>query len=332
MYLAACGLSPEARSPRAEAPRPPATSAKPAPVANAETAESSASANDQFLVVTDQHELVLRTAKHTLRVLARDVANALYDPTLELVWVEGESLGVVDLRVPGAEPIVIVREWPGTSSLSISHPASLVSSNETCDVGDLASLTWNENPKLERVAEQSSELPLESKEWLRAQLERPARISAEDDYNLRTSESRIEVPADIWRCGVSDDECGRVVRFGAHDLELVLAASLLGDCWHPFCLFHDPRENQWSSPLPGDHWRGDAGNKPGPCGDYAFDVSGDTFLNVNRLCGPGNNCQLIDGHVLGWRNPGPIVGAPGDMELFPDSEPGTVPAPASLRE
>jgi hypothetical protein len=164
------------------------------------------------------------------RSLARDVANALYDPTLELVWVEGESLRVVDLRVPSAEPIVIVREWPGTSFLSISHPASLVSSNDTCDVGDLASLTWNENPKLERIAEQSSELPLESKDWLRAQLKRPARASADGDYSLRTSESRIELPPDVWRCDASDDECGRVVRFGAHDLELVLAASRANEC------------------------------------------------------------------------------------------------------
>jgi hypothetical protein len=118
----------------------------------------------------------------------------------------------------------------GTSSLSISHPASLVSSNETCDVGDLAALTWDDNPKLERVAEESSELQLESKDWLRAQLKRPARASADGDYSLRTSESRIELPPDVWRCDASDDECGRVVRFGAHDVELVLAATLLGDC------------------------------------------------------------------------------------------------------
>jgi hypothetical protein len=72
--------------------------------------------------------------------------------------------------------------------------------------------------------------------------------------------------------------------------------------------------------LPGDHWKGDAGNKPGPCGNYAFDTSGKIFLNVNRLCGPGIRCQPIDGYVLGWRNPGPVVGAPGDMTLIPDSE------------
>jgi hypothetical protein len=320
MWLAACSQNPDARSPAAAPPRSAGASEAAAATPGAAAAKPTPSSDDQFLVLTGDRELVLRTAHETQSVLARDIASALYDPRLELVWLEGESLRVLDLRQPTAEPLVIVREWPGTSALSIRHPASLVSSNDTCDVGDLASLTWDENPKLERVGEESGELPLESKEWLRAQLKRTARAKDDAAYDLRSVESRIDLPPSIGRCDEADDECGRFVRFGPHDLQLVLVATLVGDCWHPFCMFHDPQTGEWSSPLPGDLWKGDAGNRPGPCGPYAFDASGRAFSNDNRLCGPGERCQAIDGQVLGWRNPGSIVGAPGDMDLMPESE------------
>jgi hypothetical protein len=271
-------------------------------------------------VVTRSGDLVLRTAKATLRVLARSVSDALYDPKLELVWLEGDSLRVVDLRRPGTDPIVIARDWQRTSRLSISHPASSLSDNETCDVGDATSLTWDENPKLERIDEQDVELRLESKDWLRAELHRPSRtVMDEAAFSLRYEQPRVQLPADIAHCE-DPDECGRTVAFGASGLQLVLAVTLTGDCWHPYCLFHDPKSGVWTSPVLGDRWQGSAGGQAGPCGDYAFDRTGRSFLLGDRLCEIGGGCQDLGGDALGWRNPGSSVGAPSDFSMAPDPD------------
>jgi hypothetical protein len=297
-------------------------------VADAREPEAPAPAvgDDEFLVLTPGSErgpgdLVLRTAGGGVRILARSVSDALYDPKLELVWLEGDSLRVVDLRRPEAEPILIVREWQGTSRLTIHHPASSLSNNETCDVGDGASLEWDEDPRLERMDERTLELPLESREWLRAELHRVARdISESVTFSTSDERSRLALPPGVARCE-DPDECGRAVPFGASGLQLVLAVTMTGDCWHPYCLFHDPSSGQWSSPLLGERWKGAAGNTAGPCGNYAFDRAATSFLIDGRLCGPDERCNDIGGRALGWRHPGPIVGAPSDGSMAPDPEP-----------
>ncbi len=297
---------------------PDAVVATAAPSGAAAIPEPHAGVDDEFLVLTAARELVLRTAQGIVRVLARSVSDALYDPKLELVWLEGDSLRVLDLRQPGADPVLVAPNWVGTSQLSISHPASSVSSNERCDFGDATVLTWDDNPKLERIAEQTSELRLESGGWLQAELHRAARELSDDTASsLQSEQPRMGLPAGVARCG-DPEECGRAVTFDASGLELVLAVTLQGDCWHPYCLFHDPKSGAWSSPLPGDRWRGSADGKAGPCGTYAFNRSGLSFLIGDRLCGPGERCQALGGRALGWRNPGRNVGAPSDMSMAPD--------------
>jgi hypothetical protein len=331
MGLGACRPTLEANPPEPSSPvgipragSPPAAASSavmsPAAPSSARAApEPPAGADDEFLVVTASGDLVLRTAQGIVRVLAESVSSALYDPTLELVWLEGDSLRVVDLRQPGAAPVVIARDWVGTSELSIRHPASSLSNNETCDVGDATSLIWDENPKLERIDEQPRELQLDATDWLRAELHRAAREPSDDGASsLRSEQPRVQLPAGA-RCD-DPDECGRAVTFDASGLQLVLALTLLGDCWHPYCLLHDPTTGAWSSPLLGDRWRGAAGDRAGPCGMYAFDRSGTSFLIGDRLCGPDERCQDLGGEALGWRNPGRNVGAPSDMSMAPDPD------------
>ncbi|HWO14682.1 MAG TPA: hypothetical protein VNN80_34505 [Polyangiaceae bacterium] len=275
----------------------------------------------QFLVLTLAGELVLRTPQDGQgRVLAREVSRALYDAALELVWLEGAELRVVDLRRPERAPIVVVRDWPGTSSLSIKHPASYVASNETCDVGDTIDVTWDEHPRVYRVAEDSGDLPVVAGDWLGAELQRaPRELTPEPAFSLLHEQPFVQLPPGVGRCVEDPGECGRVVSFGSLGLQLVLAVTLRGDCWHPYCLFRDPASGAFSSPLAGERWKGD-GNRPGPCGEYAFDRAGSSFLVGTRLCGPGGECRDVGGQTLGWRNPGPVVGAPSDGEMAPDSE------------
>jgi hypothetical protein len=277
--------------------------------------------NEAFLVLTVAGELVLRTAQDAHgRVLAGEVSRALYDSALELVWLEGAELRVVDLRQPERAPVVIVREWPGTSSLSIKHPASHVASNETCDVGDPIFFDWDEHPRVSGVGERNVDLPLVATEWLSAELHRaPRALMHERTFSLLHQQPFVALPPGVGHCVDDPGECGRVVAFGGLGLELVLATTLRGDCWHPYCLFREPASGAFSSPLPGERWRGE-GNRPGPCGEYHFDRAGTSFLEGTRLCGASGACRDVNGRVLGWRNPGPVVGAPSDGEMAPVPE------------
>jgi hypothetical protein len=296
-------------------PEPP--SARPARPGAVQTAALDGDQNE-YLVVTRSNELVLRTRERVVSVLAGSVRNAMYDPKLELVWLEGESLSVVDLRKPGSKPIPIVRDWPGSPSLTISHPASMVTTNESCDVAELANLSWDEHPTLKVIAEQDSELKLESMDWLRAQLSRPVRAVPDSTASdVRYVDARVLLPEKVSFC-VDQDECGRAVRFGAYDLELVLAVTLQGDCWHPYCVFRDPTTGVISSPLIGDRWRGTS-ERAGTCGEYHFDRGGKTFLVEGRLCGADGTCQDAGGYALGWRIPGLVVGTPDDNSMGPDA-------------
>jgi hypothetical protein len=295
-------------------PEAPAPSAQPGPV---QTAALEGDANE-YLVVTRSNELVLRTRERVVSVLARSVRNAMYDPKLELVWLEGESLSVIDLRKPGSRPIPIVRDWPGSPSLTISHPASMVTTNESCDVAELANLSWDERPTLRVTAEQDSVLKLESMDWLRAQLSRPVRAVPDSTASdVRYADARVPLPEKVSFCA-ERDECGRAVRFGAYDLELVLAVTLQGDCWHPYCVFRDPTTGVISSPLIGDRWQGTDG-RAGTCGEYHFDRAGKTFLVGGKRCGADGRCQDAGGYALGWRIPGLVVGTPGDNSMAPDA-------------
>jgi hypothetical protein len=329
--LCACRPSPEPvpppRGPSAitvSAPAPALPSAPPKAEPASTLAAELESANaapvhgeDQFLVVSGENALVLRTRERVVAVLARSVQTALYDSKLELVWVAGEALRVVDLRRANAKPISIVREWPGTSSLTISHPASTLTSNEACDVGDSATLDWKEQPTLRVIANESRQLRLESKAWLRAELARAVRPLADPEAtDLRYEQPHVALPDRIAHC-LDAEECGKAVRFGAYDLQLVLAVTLQGDCWHPYCVFRDPKSGAFSSPTLGEEWQG-TGYRAGPCGPYYFDRSGKSFLVGDRLCKVGEPCQSAGGYVLGWRVPGVVVGTFGDGSMAPD--------------
>jgi len=315
---------PPPRVPNAPVSEPaPASPTAPAHAEAASAAEPSTAdarpveAEDQFLVVTPSNDLVLRTRERVVRVLAQSVQEALYDAKLELIWVEGDSLRVVDLRKPNSKPIPIVRQWPGTSSLTISHPASTVTDNETCDVGDAVWLKWTEQPKLDLIADEDRQLRLESKAWLRAELSRAVRPLANPEAtDLRYEQPHVSLPAKLAHC-LDAEECGKAVRFGAYDLQLVLAVTLQGDCWHPYCVFRDPKSGAFSSPTLGEQWKG-AGDRAGPCGPYYFDRSGKSFLVGDRLCGAGEHCQNAGGYALGWRVPGVVVGTSSDGSMAPD--------------
>ena len=318
--LGSCGPRPAAPA-TIDARHGPASAAPAAAVEPTEAAPPP-DVDAEFLVLTRAGELVLRTARDVLRrVLAREVNRALYDSALELVWLEGQDFRVVDLRRPESAPIVIVRDWRGTSSLSIERAGSYVANNETCDVGDPIRFVWDEHPRVDRFGDENLEQPVVvARDWLNTELHRaPRPDTSEPTFSLLREQPFVELPPGVGHCVEDPGECGRVVSFGNLGLQLVLATTLRGDCWHPYCLFRDPASGVFSSPLPGERWRGE-GNRPGPCGDYAFDRAGTTFLVGTRLCDAGGRCQDVDGQALGWRNPGSVVGAPSDGEMAPDPE------------
>jgi hypothetical protein len=55
---------------------------------------------------------------------------------------------------------------------------------------DTVTLEWQQDPQLQRIADETTQLPLESRDWLRSQLSRPARAVGDDQAFNRATTNR----------------------------------------------------------------------------------------------------------------------------------------------
>lgn len=261
----------------------------------------------QYLV-HDEGNIVLRTldgkAEH---VLATDAANALYHPSLELVWyVREEALYVIDLRSSDFAPIRIARGITSDmGDLKVDHPNGSASDNDLCDV-EFSTLRFAEPPVFDVVDENLDAPVFENAGWLVEQLRRPARELPQSPGF--SSDKRRRVPRRKSACSVEPEECGAYVPFGARGTELVVVGNEQGDCYHRYCLLYDATKKLYSTPPQGEVWSAPAKLDAPECEAYRFASDGLTFFTYSQVCVSDAPCVDVSGAVLGWRVPGVVVG------------------------
>jgi hypothetical protein len=269
----------------------------------------------QFLVHAAGGAIELRSrVTRASRQVAAHADTALYHPSLALVWlIDGDRLSVVDLRVPGAAPVVVARGVPAVGHLSISHPPQSAETEDGCDVPYL-SLDWAEPAKIEAVLTQAPDLRIENPAWLHAQLARPARVAGK--RRAFTSE-RVRLPPKLLDCE-DKQACGASVAFGTRGLSLVRVLEKPGgDCVQRACLLRDPRTRLFATPAQAEVWAPPEITPRGTCGPFLFDETATAYLAGHQLCAPDRGCQDLKGNALGWLVPGDTVGAPGAFDARP---------------
>ncbi len=271
-------------------------------------------AANEFLVLTDAGELLAKTPEGASRVLAKNVADASYDPEPELIWLQTrDELQVYDLRKPAAVPVTIARGFEGPARLQVTHGESFLLPDDGCDL-PFVELDWTEAPTIQGIIEELPALELTSARWLSTELNRsrrpvsPGRMS---EFDLRASTERVRLPKKLLSCE-EPSTCGAAVRFGKLPMQLVLVSDHMGgDCWERACILREAESGRVAAPPLAQQWTSVQAVTPGPCGPYQFDADGTSFLDERSLCAPATGCKDIGGRALGWRNPGPTVGIPG---------------------
>jgi hypothetical protein len=281
--------------------------------AGSDPGPEAAAAGGEFLLLRDTGELTLSTSGGSARVLARGVADASYDPALELVWIQSvNELRVYDLRKPASESVLIAHGLSGARRLQVEHAESRLLPDDGCDL-PFVELGWSRQPTLVGMVEEVPDLRLEGTAWLSAELARPrrevprARLSA---FDLRAARVRVPLPPERSRCE-EPAACGAAVSLPGWGIELVLVQDQMGeDCWTRSCLLRDPETDRYATPPLPEHWGPIEETEAGTCGPFQFDQSGQRFLLERSLCSAAG-CRKLGGRAIGWRDPGATVGTPG---------------------
>ncbi len=267
----------------------------------------------QFLVHAPSGEIRLRSrATSASRLIAKHANTALYHASLGLVWfLDGDRLGVVDLRKPGSAPVVVARGAPTVGHISIVHPPNSIETEDGCDVPYL-SLDWTETPKVEAFLTEAPNLHVEGAAWLQAQFARPAPVVGK---RRNFSKPVTRLPPRLLDCE-DRTACGQTAPLGARGLSLVRVLEKPGgDCVQRACLLWNPSTRLFAS-IPRIETWGSAETTPrGTCGPLMFDQAQRAFLVDQYLCGPDHGCENLSAHTLGWLVPGDTVGAPGNFAM-----------------
>lgn len=265
----------------------------------------------QFLVHRADGGIVLasRAALEGL-VLVPHADAVLYQSALELLWFRDEErLSALDLRNAGAGPVLVARGLPDVNRLSVTHPNQTSETEDGCDLPYI-SLSWSEASKIEAFSVPAPSLRLENAAWLDSQRARPARSVGQ---RLDFEASSLRLPKRILDCE-DREACGTSVAFAGRGLELVRVLDRTGgDCFRRACVLRDPQTGLFAAPPVAQAWSSAEKVERGPCGLYLFDQKQSAFLLGHVLCEPEKPCQELGGNAIGWREPGPVVGAPGAL-------------------
>lgn len=283
----------------------------PGPVA--EPVPADAAGAQQFLLLRDTGELTLSTPEGASHVLARGVADASYDPALELVWLQTvNELRVFDLRKPAAESVLIAHGLSGARRLQVDHAESRLLPDDGCEL-PFVELGWSRQPTLVGMVEEVPDLRLEGTAWLAAEIARPRRDVPRtrlSPFDLRAARVRVPLPPERSRCE-EPAACGAAVPLPGWGIELVLVQDQMGeDCWTRSCVLRDPETDRYATPPLAERWGPVEDTDPGTCGPFQFDASGQRFLLDRSLC-TAAGCRKLGGRAIGWRDPGATVGTPG---------------------
>lgn len=263
-----------------------------------------------FLIHVPNGEIVIASlASEFTRVLVPHAHAALYQPELELLWFrDGDRLAVVDLRDERAPTTTIARGLPEDENrLSISRGGQMVDANDGCDLAYVA-LDWSDTPKIQAILTEAPGLRLDDDGWLAREL---ARTPRKQGMEREFGDGQIRVPQKFADCE-DMDVCGTTGRFGQRGSQLVLVQEKEGgDCVQRACVLHDPKTGLFATPPKAENWGPVKSTARGPCGPYAFDHAGTSFLFGDLLCPPEASCRKLKGLALGWLVPGDSVGAPG---------------------
>lgn len=292
----------------------------------------SASVAASFLVRADDGTVLLRSRDgEASRVVGRAMS-WLFDDAHQLFWFVDEGrLSVVDLRTLEAA-VTLAEGLPSAPQIGVQWPAGdparFLQPRGPCEPGEVVQLDVAE-PSLHLVGE-DRRLPFVDggRRWLSAQVARAARAAGAMggfDGGFDPSSARVELPASVAAC---DDEqrCGLSAALGPQGHRLVLVRDRMGaDCWHRGCLLYDPATQRFASPPVVEdeatgalsatggppRWSSAEAARVGVCGPYHLDASQTHILVRRYSCRWGVTCADLGGEVLGWVEPGPVVGEPG---------------------
>jgi hypothetical protein len=240
------------------------------------------------------------------KTLVTHADTVLYDPALELLWyVEVNQLHVLDLRLPGQPPVLLVRDMKQVDRLTVLHDGHAVALHDGCDE-PYAVLEWSSKPRVKLfLAETKARVRIDGLAWLKQESKRPARPVATAHTFF---ENKVELPAALLDC--EDEElCGTSIPFGNRAWQLVLVTHRAdGDCAERACLLREPQKERYATPPHPQQWNAADKTKAGPCGPYYFDPSGAAYLVEHWVCVRDAPCQEVGGEVLGWREPGEVIG------------------------
>lgn len=236
---------------------------------------------------------------------------AVYDPTLELLWVRHEaSLDVWDLRQEKPTAIPVLVDAPEEGDFEIVRGEHRVHPPGMCVVPGTTTINWQKHPSVSVKGFDEMDTPphprLEGAAWLARQLDRSGRQVSQSRLPLPAASgqgTKVTLSRSVGKCP-DRKECGSGVPFGSTGWTLVIGTEDPGsDCEHYRCLLHDPQAKTFGKPPMPTQWKADAQRSMlGDCGLYRFEPGGKWFAINNQVCAVGGGCQDLgkSAQVLGW--------------------------------
>jgi hypothetical protein len=296
-----------------------AAAPKPADKTADKTAEGLAAASRKaagttpLLIAIVGDAVELRSADGAFKTpLARGpVASAVYDASLELVWVRRlGQLEVWDLRQEKPKAIPILADAADEGTFDIQRGDHHVGPGGMCIVPGTMTVHWSKRPTVEILGFDEMDSPphprLVGAAWLAKEFARKSRAVPSAKAPLpgpASKESRVPIPRTVGRCSTPDD-CGSSVPFGSTGWTLVVGKEDPGaDCQHYRCLLFNPATKSFGKPPMPTDWKPAAQKSMlGDCGLYRFDATGKWFAIDDQVCAVGGTCSTLgkSAQVVGW--------------------------------
>jgi hypothetical protein len=297
---------------RAETPPPPSVT---------DSLRTAANGSPVLLVLVDR-AVQARSAdgKLSREIAKAPVQKAVYDPTLDLLWVRrSDRLEVIDLRqsAPAAIPIATGLGHEGEFVIQMKGGRTLRAPT-VCDVAGSVIVKWTApvSIKTDGFDENGPPHPrLVGAPWLTKELGRARRQVAHERLELPVADQKPAMKlADLIGKCPDPGTCGTAVDFGKTGWQLVYTGEDEGeDCRHYRCLLRDSTNGKVGKPPRPGEWSTEPSEATiGQCGLYRFDPSGRWYAIGRKLCSAEKECiDLGAAQPIGWLDGGPDVGTDG---------------------
>jgi hypothetical protein len=220
------------------------------------------------------------------------VDGAAYDPAMDLVWFTSKgSLQVLDLRVAGAKPVVIVKKLANVGFMIVGP--SLAEWNSAYTAAYLVLDASGKKPKIRasegaygpvdqdatnKLKKKIKKAKLVGQKFLKTLAKRPLRSIT---IPTPAEVPKVTMPADM--CHVDDsDICGSGTTFGNTAYHLLVTEYTCGDACYDACVLYDPKSKKFADPDNSGAWAASA--ESGSCDSYGFDDDGKSYVSGSMHC------------------------------------------------